>query len=215
MGRTVVLAVMLCLTLTGCSGLLLERSWSSATPHSAGYRDDKDKDALRADSYQDLVNALLLLVEGHADSGVVRVYGGTDDGGDMAQTASDACNEVQQQTALGAYLLEYITYSGKEERGFYELTLRFGYRRTAEEQRDIINATSAEAVPDLLRTAAAEGRERLVVRIDYFSTDRTGVEEMVRGVQEELSGAEEPVEPWQVVFYPDTDEAGIVEILLT
>ena len=212
--RILLLAAALCLLCSGCGGGLLEREWSSVTPHSAGYWENGDKDTLRADSYQDLVNAILLLVDSHTETGVVRIYAGEDM--DAAQMASDACSEVQQETDLGAYLLDYITYAGTDERGFYELSLSFGYRRTAEEQEGIINATSTEAIPDLLR-AAAEGADRLVVRVSYFSTDRAGVEQMVRDVQEENGGGRDAgmlAAPWQVSFYPDTDEPGIVEILL-
>ena len=76
------------------------------------------------------------------------------------------------------------------------------------------NFAHAEA---LLRRAAAEGADRLVVRVSYLSTDRAGVEQMVRDVQEEKDGGRDAgilAAPWQVSFYPDTDEPGIVEILL-
>ena len=195
--------------LSGCGGGLLEREWSSVTPHSAGYWENGDKDTLRADSYQDAVNAILMLVANHAERGVVRCYFGSD--AEYAELAAEACNEVQQETDLGAYLLDYITYAGTDERGFYELSLSFGYRRTAEEQEGIINATSTEAIPDLLRAAAAEGADRLVVRVSYFSTDRAGVEQMVRDVQEEKDGGRDAgmlAAPWQVSFYPGHGRAG-------
>ena len=213
--RILLLCAALCLLLSGCGGGLLEREWSSVTPHSAGYWENGDKDTLRADNYQDAVNAILMLVANHAERGVVRCYFGSD--AEYAELAAEACNEVQQETDLGAYLLDYITYAGTDERGFYELSLSFGYRRTAEEQESIINATSTEAIPDLLRAAAAEGADRLVVRVSYLSTDRAGVEQMVRDVQEEKDGGRDAgilAAPWQVSFYPDTDEPGIVEILL-
>ena len=155
--RILLLAAALCLLCSGCGGGLLEREWSSVTPHSAGYWENGDKDTLRADSYQDAVNAILMLVANHAERGVVRCYFGSD--AEYAELAAEACNEVQQETDLGAYLLDYITYAGTDERGFYELSLSFGYRRTAEEQESIINATSTEAIPDLLRAAAAEGAD--------------------------------------------------------
>ena len=53
--------------------------------------------------------------------------------------------------------------------------------------------------------------------MSYLSTDRAGVEQMVRDVQEEKDGGRDAgmlAAPWQVSFYPDTDEPGIVEITL-
>ena len=108
--RILLLAAALCLLCSGCGGGLLEREWSSVTPHSAGYWENGDKDTLRADSYQDAVNAILMLVANHAERGVVRCYFGSD--AEYAELAAEACNEVQQETDLGAYLLDYITYAG-------------------------------------------------------------------------------------------------------
>ena len=251
----------LCLTLTGCADRLLERSYSTVTPHSAAYRETEDADTLRADNYQDLVNALLILLGEHSDGGVVRVYG---DAPDKAELAKNACVEVQKETAVGAYLLDYITYDGKAESTYYELTVHFGYRRTAEEQAAIINATSTEALPDLLRAALAEGRSAAAIRIGYFGTDRDGVMALVSAVHDEVypppeeeppaetalpdgetaapaeetppeappeepaePGAEEPppeelppeepaydVSPWEVLFYPNDERPGIIEVLL-
>ena len=209
------LSLALCLTLSGCGGnVVLERSYSVSTPHSEVYWENEGADTLRADSYQDLVNALLLLLGEHSEEGTVRIYGSDENAASMAE---QACREVQEETPLGAYLLDYISYTDAQAHGYYEMQVRLGYRRTAEEQESIINATSTEAIPDLLRAAAAEGADRLVVRVSYLSTDRAGVEQMVRDVQEEKDGGRDAgmlAAPWQVSFYPDTDEPGIVEILL-
>ena len=207
--RILLLAAALCLLLSGCGGGLLEREWSSVTPHSAGYWENGDKDTLRADSYQDLVNALLLLLGEHSKEGIVRFYSGDD----AAAMAEQACKEVQEETALGAYLLDYISYTDAQERGYYEMRVRMGYRRTAEEQAAIVTATSTEALPDLLRLTAKEGVvNRIAMRFTYFTADRSGVRDMVKQVQGEI----EPgfTQPWQVNFYPDTDDAGIVEVVL-
>ena len=163
----------LCLLLTGCGNVVLERSYSVSAPHSEVYWENENADTLRADSYQDLVNALLLLLGEHSEEGAVRIY---NSGEDAAAMAEQACREVQDETALGAYLLEYISYTGAQEHGFYEMQVRLGYRRTAEEQADIITATSTEALPDLLRLAAArEGGSRIAIRFGYFTTGRDGL----------------------------------------
>ena len=207
--RILLLAAALCLLCSGCGGGLLEREWSSVTPHSAGYWENGDKDTLRADSYQDLVNALLLLLGEHSEEGVVRIYSEED----AAAMAEQACKEAQEETALGAYLLDYISYTDTQERAYYEMHVRLGYRRTAEEQAGIVTATSTEALPDLLRLTAREGSlSRIAVRFTYFTADRDGIRDMVRSVQEEVDPGF--TEPWQVNFYPDTDDVGIVEVVL-
>ena len=211
MKKRILPVLALCLLLTGCGNAVLERSYSVSAPHSEVYWENENADTLRADSYQDLVNALLLLLGEHSEEGAVRIY---NSGEDAAAMAEQACREVQDETALGAYLLEYISYTGAQEHGFYEMQVRLGYRRTAEEQADIITATSTEALPDLLRLAAARegGGGRIAIRFGYFTTGRDGLREMVAAAQQEL--APESAEPWQVYFYPDTDDVGIVEVVL-
>ena len=59
--------------LSGCS--LLQREYSRSSPHSATYYEGDRRDVLRAESYQDLVNDLLLLVGAHSESGTVWLYG--------------------------------------------------------------------------------------------------------------------------------------------
>ena len=153
------LTLALCLTLAGCGNIVLERSYSVSAPHSEVYWENENADTLRADSYQDLVNALLLLLGEHSEEGTVRIYGNDEEAASMAE---QACREVQEDTALGAYLLEYISYTDAREHGYYEMRVRLGYRRTAEEQAAIITATSTEALPDLLRLTAEEGTVELL-----------------------------------------------------
>ena len=205
--KILLLCTVLCLTLTGCANVVLERSYASAEPHSETYWENEESDTLRADSYQDLVNAMMLLLGEHADDGTVRVYGEDLDAETMMESA---CAEVQQETALGSYLLDYVTYTCAAEHDYYALSFHFGYRRTRSEQAGIINATSTEALPELLRTAAQGGVERLTVRVGYFASDSAGVEAMVHGVQSEFPDT--ITTPWQVQFYPNTEDAGIVEI---
>lgn len=205
--RILALCAALSLTLTGCANVVLERSYASAEPHSETYWENEENDTLRADSYQDLVNAMLLLLGEHSDDGTIRVYGEDLDAETMMESA---CAEVQQETALGAYLLDYVTYTCAAEHDYYALSCHFGYRRTQSEQAGIINATSTEALPELLRTAMQEGAERLTVRVGYFASNSADVEAMVREVQSEFPDT--LTTPWQVQFYPNSGDAGIVEI---
>ena len=197
------------LLLSGCS--LLHREYSRTEPHSANYYESSRRDVLRAESYQDLVNDLLLLVGGGDESGTVWLYD-SDAVADPAQAAQTACDEVLQETPLGAYALEYLTFTVDEGgRGYTQLRFTAGYRRTSRQIKSIVHATNASALADLLQAAAQNGAQELAVQVDGMMTDRQLVTDTVAAVQRETDPA---AQPWQVHFYPDAAAWGIVEIVL-
>ena len=86
------------LLLAGCSALL-ERDYASVAPHNAVPATEGDPSILRADSYQELVNALIYLVTGGMEEGTVRLYTDTEN---VEPFLADACLEVVQEDPLGA-----------------------------------------------------------------------------------------------------------------
>lgn len=212
MRKTVLAAVLAALTLllSGC-GSLLERDYSVVRPHSSTYYESEDRSVLRAESYQDLVNDLLLLLTGGAKEGTVWLYAGSEPM-DASAAAERACKEVQQETPLGAYALDYLTYTVDDGgRGYTQLRFTAGYRRTLQQIQSIVHATGGAALTDLLRAAAQNGGKELVVQMGTSGSTRQAVLDTVNAVQADLHPADRP---WQVQFYPDTDTVGIVEIIL-
>lgn len=212
MRKTVLAAVLAALTLllSGC-GSLLERDYSVVRPHSSTYYESEDRSVLRAESYQDLVNDLLLLLTGGAKEGTVWLYAGSEPM-DASAAAERACKEVQQETPLGAYALDYLTYTVDDGgRGYTQLRFTAGYRRTLQQIQSIVHATGGAALTDLLRAAAQNGGKELVVQMGTSGSTRQAVLDTMNAVQTDLHLADRP---WQVQFYPDTDTVGIVEIIL-
>lgn len=199
-------AAVLALALLLCS-CGIERSYSSVEMHTEAYFEDSGGDTLRAENYSDLVNALMLLVASHADEGVVRVYGQS--GGDWDGMAASACSEVQQ-TDLGSYLLRFMTYQLSEETDCYVVHASFSYRRSAEEYASLVNVTSEEAVPELLREAAEKGALALTVRLAYFPENEENFIATVEEVRRELQVEEE----WSISFHRGLEDGGIIEIVL-
>ena len=95
----------LVLALSGCASLL-ERDYSVVEPYADSYW-DTEEDALRAESYQELVNSLLMLVEQRSEEGTIRFY--TDSDAPYSQVV-EASREVREETALGAYLVEEMSF---------------------------------------------------------------------------------------------------------
>ena len=202
--------VSLCL-LTGCASLL-ERTYSKVEPHSSRFWESEAADTLRAENYQDIVNDLLILIGQHTESASLRLYNFEDD---LAAAAAmeQAAAETQQETPLGAYAVEYMTSAGQSRRGYYEATVKISYRRTAEQVQSLVNATSPEAVYSLLDAALDEGRTELAIRVSYWGTDgRERVEAAVEQLRKEHGLEETPT--WQVNYYPDSGQVGLVEFLM-
>ena len=209
-GRLAALALAVCL-LTGCSALL-ERTYATAEPHSSKFWESEAAGTLRAENHQDVVNDLLLLVGQHRETATLRLY---DFKGDLAvaDTLEKAAAEVQQETPMGAYAVEFITTSSHAQRGYYEVAVRIGYRRTPEQLQAVVNATSPEALYSLLAAALDDGKTELAVRMSYWGENgQTRVEEAMAQLREER-GLTETI-PWVVNYYPAEKDPGLVEFLL-
>ena len=197
-----------CAVLSGCS--LLERSSGVVEAHSRKYWESEAETTLRADNYQDMVNDLLILVGQHTESAVIRLYEYNDDM-TVAETLDAAATEVQQETAMGSYAVEYITASSQALRGYYEISVSIRYRRTAQQVQNVVNATSVAALPELLTAALGEGKTELAVRMGYFQDQHQEVEAMVAQIREEQGLADTPA--WTVSYYPSPENVGLIEFL--
>lgn len=206
-----VLALWGCLLLTGCASLL-EREYSTVEPHSSKFWESEATGTLRAENYQDIVNDLLLLIGRHQSTAVIRLYDFSDDM-TVAETLERAAAEIQQETPMGAYAVSFITSSSQAQRGYYEIDLQIGYRRTAEQIQSVVNATSTEALYSLLDAALETEKPELVVRIGYWrQDDRARVNEAVAQLREDRGLTETP--PWTVTYYPADGDVGLIEFLL-
>ena len=202
------LVLLMCLGMTGCS--MLERSYTSVQPHSSSYYESEDKSVLRAETYQDLVNDLLVLVGEHREEGTIWLY--ADEAlGDVQQAVDAACQEVQSETPMGSYAVEYMTYTISDtSRNYIDLKLTISYRRSAEQMDRLVNVTGVVALRDLLSAAAESGAGEMAVQLANFYSDAAAIYAIV----DEVAAAQEGGASWQVAFYPDETRAGIVEIVM-
>ena len=203
------LAFAMALPLSGCG--LLERGYGSVEPHSSSYYESGAANVLRAENNQDLVNDLLVLIGDYAAEGTIWLYPG-EEALKAEQAIEDACQEVQRETPMGSYAVEYMTYTVSDDnRAYSEIKLTIAYRRTEAELKAVVHATSVSALHTLLTAAAGNDAAVLVVQVGYFDDQAQEVRDIVTQVQQEQG--REP-EQWQVNFYPNETSAGIIEILM-
>ena len=200
------LAALLCLT--GC-GSFLEREWYEVKDHSSSYYEGSGRGVLQADTYQDLVNDILILVGNHTEEGTIRLYC-SQEGLDANEAASSACQEVEHDMPVGSYAVEYLQYTVDDSaRNYSEIVVTIGYRRTEQQLNSIVHATNITALRDLLADAAEQGLTELAVQFSSADGTAADVERLVRGVETASGG-----QGWTVTFYPSRDNVGLAEILL-
>lgn len=182
-GGTVCLLLAACL-LSGCAALL-ERSYSNVEPYADRYWDSGAEDTLRVESYQDLVNSLLMLVEEHAEEGVIRCYGEVG----VFREVMAARQEVQKETTMGSYLLKDLRLTHENGTGYSTVTCHMTYREDAEDVASIMVLSDSQSLVDLLRVTVREEREKLTARFSY-DMPREDVSAAVESFWQELCLAE-------------------------
>ena len=198
------------LLLAGCS-TLLERDLSQVDPHNTAPTTEGDPSILRADSYQELVNALIYLVGAGAESGTIRLY---TDAEDVETFLSDACLEVVQEDPLGAYCVEYIKYSVDPVLTYFQAQVQITYRRTREQVSSIVQATGVTAIRSELESALSSFASERVLRISYFEGDEAVIQDLARQAYYATPASALGMPQVSVSIYPDSGRQRIVEILL-
>ena len=209
--RAICVLLTLCILLSGCSSML-NREYASVTPHSATPAADGDPSVLRVERYQELVNALVYLISLGRESGSVRLYMESDA---VEQSLEDACLEVVQKDPLGAYAVDFITYSLSPSVSCYQADLQIAYRRTVDQIASIISATGATAIRGALKTALAQFSPEAVLRISYFVEDEDYIRELVEEAFYSAPLTAIDLPDAAISIYPDSGRQRIVEVLLS
>lgn len=209
--RALALLTAAALALTGCSSLL-EQEYTYITPHNAAPTTEGDPSILRADSYQELVNALIYFISTGTETGTVRLYM---DGEDLDAILDAACLEVDQEDPLGDYAVEYITFSLSSVVTYSEATVNITYRRTKEQVSSIVQATGITAIRSELANAMSAFQLECVLRISYFNEDEDFIQDLARQAYYNAPSSALGMPQLQVFLYPDSGQQRIVEILLT
>lgn len=198
------------LLLTGCS--LLDRQYSTVEEHTSKYWESESADTLRAESYQDLVNDLLLLIGQYKQKGTVLFYNSNIEP-IVTDLMEQAATEVQTETPMGSYAVAYITSEITEQHSYDEITVHISYRRSEKQLKAIVNATTTAALSDLLDKAILADKDDLTVRIGYWDDSAARkVSQAVAAAQQRWGLADHPA--WTVTYYPTKEDPGLIEVVM-
>ena len=209
MKRVLALTLAAVLLLSGCS-VMLEREYQVITPHEEQEAAEEDPSILRAENYQGLVSAVLHFVSEGMTEGKVRLYKYT---GDVESDLAAACAEVAEEDPLGAYALDGIDYECSRIVSYYECSLNFHYRRTAEQIAAVQSVTGQSGIRDAVRLALAGYQPELTLRLSSYYAEADLLQDTVRQAYRELglSGLGRP--EVTVTLYPESGVQRIAELI--
>ena len=186
-----ILALLLALlTLSGCSSML-NRSYRSVTPHVTHTSDPaapETPEALRAETYGELVNDVQYLVSTGEDTGVIHVYNYT---GSLESDLEEVCGELLDQDPLCSWALSDIQWSHSSLISYDECRFTFTYRVDTALLNEVQSAVGFAAIRQrlgqtlaqydrrlLLMTPAYYGKEELLLQLArqaYYSNPATAL----------------------------------------
>lgn len=209
--KRILLAGILCLllALAGC-GSMIDREYLSVTPHTEQYTADESGDALTAENYLSLRNAILTFVQNGTERGVIRMY---DYSGDVEEDLAAATYEVSKNDPLGAYAVDYMTHDCTQIVSYYEAHINITFRRTVEQIEDVQKLSSTMALTDLLYPALERYDSSLTVRVPYY-TD-VDIPAMVRAYYKQHPQTYMQLPEIAVGVYPEEGYVRIIELLFT
>lgn len=162
--------------LTGCS-TVLNREFFSVTPHNAALMDTDNPSVLRANTYQEIVNALMYFISQGTEHGTMRVYVDSkklDGFLDAAQT------EVIKEDPLGAYAVERIDCQVEPLNDHSEVSVQIHYRRSHAQITSIVSVNGSTAIRQEFKGALSTFSPQSTLRLGYFDQDESYILTLAR-----------------------------------
>lgn len=205
--RCALLALALLLLCSGCAEPLVPNEYTVVTEHAETMMEEK-VDALTAESYEDLKYAVLSLIEGGAEHGVIRAYNYE---GDVTKDISSAAYEVWKNDPMGAYAVEFITTDCNLLLSYYEIHVEITYRDTAADADEIRYVRGRSGTQKAVSEALENMDDALVLRISAYD-ESMDIEAMVQDYCAARPETQMEIPEVSVAIYPEEGTIRIVEI---
>ena len=204
--KPVLSILLILLLLTGCAGLSAD-DHVSVTPHVEQDDASGDDGTVLAEDYYNLRTAIMEMVRTGRSSGRIRVL--TYDG-DVEKDISDVVYSITKQDPLGAYAVDYMTYTCERIVSYYEIDVEIHYRRSFNQIASVKTVGGTAKLQELVRLAVDNCSTSLVVLVNsYWEQD---VPAMVESYRQENPEAVPEMPETLVTIYPETGASRIMEI---
>ena len=129
-------AAALAASLSGCASIF-DKEYIAITDYVDASTPPQQEGTVQVENYLELKLAINKLITAHEESGSLDFssYKGENISDDLAA----ACNEVRSETALAAYVVDYISYDLDRHVSYYEAEVYVYYLHTQEEVEAIVS----------------------------------------------------------------------------
>lgn len=203
-----------CVLCSGCSSML-EREYLAVTPQDPQLMVEEDPAILRAEEYDDIVNAMTYFVENYEETATVRLYNYPSDAVESDLRA--ARRQVEEDIPLGAYAVEYITTDVVSVVSYVEVTVYITYRRTAEQIKAIRTVIGSAAIRKALGGALGDYPAEFVLQVGRYDQDVELIQGLVEQVHMDNPAWAMGLPETEVYFYPEDGDSyqPVMELLFT
>lgn len=204
--KRIFLCLALLLALTGCASLA-PAEYVSVTPHAgSGAQNDADN-AVTAENYLSLKNAILGFVQEGQTEGTIHI---TSYDGDVEADLAEAAYEVSKLDPLGSYAVDYMTHDCTLIVSYYEIHVHITFRRTAAEIAAIETVSTQSQLETRLQRAVDSYTSRLTLRLSSYREQ--DIPALVAEYCAANPGTVMETPQVTVSVYPDSGSVRIVEI---
>lgn len=164
MKKTVILVIVLAFILSGCSAWM-DGEYHSVKPHSPD-ENQLEYDAVAVSSYDELWDALVEIVEDGQQSSTIYINGFSLDAVDRYMNT--AIMNVFQNSAIGAYAVDKITYETGTYGGAAAIAVDVSYIHGRQEILRINNARDMSSVKNYIAASLRNGTSSVVIKVDEY-----------------------------------------------
>ncbi|MBE6949566.1 MAG: hypothetical protein E7456_06950 [Ruminococcaceae bacterium] len=167
------------LILCGCSSLL-EISVEQTTPHNSSTNvDTSDPTFIEVSDYDDLRQAMYLLISNHEETGIIR-FSSYD--GDIEQDLNNACIYIANDTAIGSYSGAYVASTLNRLVTYYEATVSITYQKDASQVEGIISVNSIADLEPVITEAMKNCVESFAIKTTSDAVDANSINSVMRSL---------------------------------
>lgn len=207
-----ILLILLCTVLLSGCAILAPDSYVSITPHEASEILPAATDAVSAEDFTSLKNAILSFVRTGQTEGIIHVQ---DYAGNLEKDLPRAAYQVSTTDPLGAYAVEYMTHSCNLLVSYYEIRISIAFRRTAQEISKIRSVSTQAKMEELLVNALETFDDRIAFRLhNYRQQDEELMAYFVQYCTDHYDTVME-VPKITASLYPESGTSRILEVNLS